>query len=87
MPKCLHPPCPRQVTDTLYCDEHQYVPTWTTNISRESEPYAPSVGFPSQGLPTASRGAPTPLLVPIILGLAILLILAVAVIVILKLIF
>jgi hypothetical protein len=86
MPKCLHPPCPRQVADGLYCDEHQYEAPWMTNISRESEPYMPSAGFPSQGLPTAPRAAP-PLLVPIILGVAILVILAVALIVILKLIF
>jgi hypothetical protein len=34
MPKCLHPPCDRLVDDALYCDEHKYIPHWTTNITR-----------------------------------------------------
>ena len=34
MPKCLHPPCDKLVDDALYCDEHKYIPHWTTNITR-----------------------------------------------------
>lgn len=85
MPKCLHPPCPRQVADALYCDEHQYVPTWTTNISRETQP---SVAYPPQSArESAPRGAQPLWLVPIILIVAVLAILGVALLVILKLIF
>ena len=84
MPKCLHPPCPRQVDDALYCDEHQYEPPWMTNISRESQP---SWGPPQSARESAPRGAQPLRLVPIILGVAILAILAIALIVILKLIF
>lgn len=39
MPKCLHPPCPRQVANALYCDEHKYVPDSTTNLRSEDEPF------------------------------------------------
>ena len=89
MPKCLHPPCDRLVVDALYCDEHQYVPQWTTNVTRESQP---SWGYPPQSAPeSAPRSVPRsaqPLwLIPIILIVAILAILAVAVLVIVKLVF
>ena len=49
MPKCLHPPCPRQVANALYCDEHKYVPDSTTNLRHEDEPWGDvgSGGWPN----------------------------------------
>lgn len=49
MPKCLHPPCPRQVANALYCDEHKYVPDSTTNLRSEDEPWGDvgSGGWPN----------------------------------------
>jgi hypothetical protein len=85
MPKCLHPPCPRQVADALYCEEHQYVPQWTTNVTREQQP---SWGYQPQSAPESAPRSAQPLwLIPIVLIVAILAILAVAVLVILKFIF
>ena len=99
MPKCLHGPCPNQVTDSLYCDEHKYIPDWTTNLSvgessggafgnmpqyLPSPQSAPSAPANPYNVPHAPRRTPVLGLVLLVLILAIL---AVAVIVILKLIF
>lgn len=90
MPKCLHPPCDRLVDDALYCDEHKYIPHWTTNVTNVTVEVPATYAPMPQIAPSDSYREPhaqPPLLVPIILGVAILAILAVALIVILKLIF
>jgi len=58
MPKCLHPPCPRQVANALYCDEHKYVPDSTTNLRSEDEPWGDVgiVDWPSNA-PSAPCGS------------------------------
>ena len=58
MPKCLHPPCPRQVANALYCDEHKYVPDSTTNLRSEDEPWGDvgSVDWPGNA-PSAPCGS------------------------------
>jgi hypothetical protein len=55
MPKCLHPPCPRQVANALYCDEHKYVPDSTTNLRSEDEPLG---GGSGGGWPSDEPSAP-----------------------------
>lgn len=79
MPKCLHPPCDRLVDDALYCDEHKYIPHWTTNVTRVEEPQA---GIQTgewqsapQSAPSAPRRAPRP--APILLLALLVLILAI----------
>ncbi|HET6670848.1 MAG TPA: hypothetical protein VFH15_11510 [Pyrinomonadaceae bacterium] len=93
MPKCLHPPCPNQVADALYCDEHRYIPHWTTNVEQprvsidtgDWPTYAPSV---PQSAPSAPRSAPRPAPILVLALLVLILaILAVGMIVILKLVF
>jgi hypothetical protein len=91
MPKCLHPPCDRFVDDALYCDEHKYIPHWTTNVTRVQEPQVsihtgdwPAYAPMPQSAPPAPHRAPVLWLALVILILAIL---AVGLIVILKLIF
>ena len=95
MPKCLHPPCDKLVDDALYCDEHKYIPHWTTNITRVEDrtlgnettgtwaSEAPSRSMPSEPYQPPHR-APILWLALVILILAIL---AVGLIVALKLIF
>lgn len=89
MPKCLHPPCPNQVADALYCEEHKYIPHWTTNVTEVEHP---RVSIDTGDWPTYAPGSPrsaprpAPILVLALLVL-ILAILAVGIIVILKLVF
>ena len=92
MPKCLHPPCPNQVADALYCDEHKYIPHWTTNVTHVEQPQVRTQtdNWPScapcepQSAPSTPRPTPILWLALLILILAIL---AVGLIGILKLIF
>ena len=95
MPKCLHPPCDRLVDDALYCDEHKYIPHWTTNITRVEDrtlsnettgPWASEAPSQPQSAPSAPYRPPhrAPVL-GLVLVVLILALLAVGVIVILKL--
>jgi len=90
MPKCLHPPCDRLVDDALYCDEHKYIPHWTTNITRVEDRTLSNetewIQAPSRSLPSETYSPPhrAPVL-GLVLVVLILALLAVGVIVILKL--